>query len=188
MPTVTLPADPAALSARAPTALSDEAFVAALQDASPAHLSLALRMLGRDEDARDALQEAWFRAWRGRAAVREEAALHGWLRRIVARECLRLLRRRAMRSWLPFLAESEPPCWLPGPEVRVAEREALAAVRRAVDQLPPKQRLCWGLRFDEGWGVAEIAAALEVSVDTVKTHLGRAVATVHGRLEARHAV
>lgn len=183
MPAVTLPADPAALSA-----LTDEAFVAALQDAATAHLALAVRMLGTEEDARDALQEAWFRAWRARDAVREGAALHGWLRRIVARECLRLLRRRAMRAWLPFLAESEPPCWLPGPEVQVADREALVAVRRAVDQLPPKQRLCWGLRFDEGWAVAEIAAALEVSVDTVKTHLGRAMVTVQGRLEARHAV
>lgn len=186
---VTLPAPAAAPVAAPSRGVSEAALVAALEDAARAHMALAVRMLGAEEDARDALQEAWFRAWRGRAAMREDAALHGWLRRIVARECLRLLRRRAVRAWLPFAEGAhEPPCWLPGPEAMAAEREMVLRVRRAVDALPPRQRVVWGLRFDEGWAVGEIAATLDLSTETVKTHLARAVATVQGRLEASHAV
>lgn len=169
-----------------PVALTEPEIVAIFEASSGAHMALAVRMLGREEDARDALQEAWFRAWKARGALREPAAVHGWLRRILVAECLRLLRRRVVRAWLPFAAE--PPCWSPGPEEQVADEEARHALRRAVALLPPQQRVCWGLRFDEGWTAAEIAEVLEVSVDTVKTHLGRAVATVQGRMEARRAV
>ena len=78
--------------------------------------------------------------------------------------------------------------WLLSPEALVGDHEAVARVCRAVDALSPRQRLVWGLRFDEGWSVAEIAAVTDLSVDTVKTHLGRALGTVQGRLEAQHAV
>lgn len=173
---------PPAVTATATDA--DEALLAALRDAAPAHHALAARMLGTEEDARDAVQEAWFRAWRHRAHMREEAARHGWLRRIVARECLRLLRRRALRAWIGLDSAPEPRAWTPDPEASVGDREQVRRVRMAVDRLPPRQRLVWGLRFDEGWTVAEIAEATGLGAETIKTHLGRAMATVQARVEA----
>lgn len=177
------------LPAAAVRASPDEAFVAVLNSGAAPHLALATRMLGDAEDAREAVQEAWFRAWRHRGAVREPAAVRGWVRAIVARECLRLLRRRAMRRWLPF-GEALPD--LPDPTAAVdrvvADREAAERLRSVLDHLPPKQRLAWGLRFDEGWSVAEIAQVMEVSTETVKTHLERALATVQRRLGADNVV
>lgn len=161
----------------------DAAFTDALAEAAGAHHALALRLLGDAEDAREALQEAWFRAWRHRGSVREPAALHGWLRAIVARECYRLLRRRALRRWFPFGAR-EPADPAPAPDRSVADAEAARALRAAAAALPPKQRLAWGLRFEEGWSVGEIAAVMEVSPDTVKTHLDRALVTLRRRLGA----
>jgi RNA polymerase sigma-70 factor (ECF subfamily) len=182
---------PAGDASTAPVAAgpdTDAAFVAALESASRAHFALALRMTGREEEAREVVQEAWFRAWRHRAGVREEAALHGWLRRIVARECLRLLRRRGLQRWLSFRDDPpDAPSWLPGPEHALAEGRQLRQIRAAVDRLPPKKRLAWGLRFDEGWSVAEVAGAMEVSPDTAKTHLSRALDTVRRRLETTDA-
>lgn len=179
--TASLDADPAALP-------DDAAFVAALESAAGPHLALALRMLGREEEAREVVQDAWLRAWRHRGAVREAAALHGWLRQIVARECLRSLRRRALTRWLSWGAElPEAPSPAPGPEHAVADAQALARVRRAVERLPPKQRLAWGLRFDEGWSVPEIAAAMGTSAETTKTHLGRALERVVTETELHRA-
>jgi len=162
--------------------LDDDALGRALDDAAPAHLALAVRMLGDGDDARDAVQEAWFRAWRHRGAVREPGAVHGWLRAIVARECLRALRRRALRRWLPFTVLPEAVDPRPRPDRLLADGEARRNLLRAVEALPPRQRLVWGLRFDEGWTLAEIAAATETRPDTVKTHLERALATVQRRL------
>lgn len=170
---------PALLVQPAAASLSDAAFSAALRSAEPAHRALAGRMLGNAEDAHDALQEAWLRAWRHRGAVQAAAAVHGWLRQIVVRECLRVLRLRRLRSWLPFVDVHEPS---PGPEVALVHADTWRRARAVVERLPAQQRVAWGLRFDEGWSVPEIAAALDVSPETVKTHLSRALAHVQRRM------
>ncbi len=161
--------------------LADEAFHRVLEDSAPAMRGLAIHMLGAPEDAADALQEAWLRAWRSRAAVRDPAALRGWLRAIVARECLRAMRWRSLRRWLPFGAAT--------PELAAPETPDLvdaARIRALVARLPPQQRACFALRFGEGLTTTEIGEALNMRPDTVKTHLSRALTTVRRRLEARH--
>lgn len=150
---------------------ADLAFAALLAGEAPALAALARRLLG--SEAEDALQEAWIRAWTRRGALREPAATRAWLRRIVLRECLRALRWRGLRRWLPF---AEPPEM--ALEADPADTLALARARRAVEALPARQRAMWGLRFDEGWTIPEIAEALEVSPETVKTQLGRALQRV----------
>jgi RNA polymerase sigma-70 factor (ECF subfamily) len=61
-----------------------------------------------------------------------------------------------------------------------------ARVRALVERLPPRQRQLWGLRFDEGWTIPEIAEATGIGAETVKTHLSRALITVRGQLEPPH--
>jgi RNA polymerase sigma-70 factor (ECF subfamily) len=170
---------------RVTPALDEAAFVRVLEAGAPRLHALARRMLGDGDDARDAVQEAWIRAWTRRNQLRTEAAAAAWTRAIVARECLRTLRWRAVRRWLPF-GDALPDRAAPdaGPEDALAAAEVARRARRAAERLPPRQRLCWGLRFDEGWTVAEIAAATDLTPDTVKTHLGRALAAVQ---EAVHA-
>ena len=154
-------------------------FEAALLADGDALGALARRMLG-DNEAEDALQEAWIRAWTRRGALKDAASQRAWLRRIVVRECLRVLRWRAMRRWLPFGAEVPE---LPAPE---APNPDLLRIRRVVEALSPQQRVMWGLRFDEGWTVPEIAESLSLSPETVKTQLGRALQSVQARLEVHH--
>ncbi len=167
--------------ARLEVEIAAGAFTALLQAAEPAHRVLAARMLGNAEAANDALQEAWLRAWNQRSSLRTADAVHGWLRQIVARECLRALRRRALLRWLPFLEPVDP---RPGPESSAANTLDWRRARAIVERLPPQQRLVWGLRFDEGWTVAEIAHATSLSPETVKTHLSRALLLVQRRMGA----
>lgn len=178
-----------ALSVAVPASDPDAAFVQALSAGSSRLLALAIRMVGDEQDARDVLQEAWLRAWRARGTLRTPEALDGWLRCIVARECLRTLRWRHVRRLVGLgyddAVTADPG---PGPERTVDAARQAARVRRAVATLSPKQRLVWGLRFDEGWTVGEIAAATGLKPDTVKTHLGRALENVHARLESPHGL
>ncbi len=167
-------------------ALDDDALVAALRDALPGATLAARRMLGDVAAADDAVQEAMFRAWKSRARLEDRAAIHGWLRRIVVRECLRHLRWRAVKRFVGFggaISTDEPEgVALPEPglsaEDATERAQRIARVHALVDRLPPRQRAIWGLRFDEGWTLPQIAEALDVSVETVKTHLGRAVERV----------
>lgn len=190
-PQPVLAAEPAGHAAET---LDDAAFSAALASAEPAHRALAGRMLGNAEDAHDALQDAWLRAWRHRGSVETAAALHGWLRQIVARECLRALRVRALRSWLPFVGGQqghgveEPQEPAAGPDRTAANAQIWRKARGIVNKLSPQQRLVWGLRFDEGWTVPEIAVATGLSTETVKTHLSRALTHVQRRMGVDHGL
>lgn len=162
---------------------AEQLLCRALEAEAPALLAMATRMLGDPGDAADALQEAWLRAWTRRDALRDAGALRGWLRQIVARECLRALRWRTVRRWIPF-GEALPEAPLEG--VSPDQALDLARVRRLVEALPPRQRQLWGLRFDEGWTIPEIAAATDLGTETVKTHLSRALTAVRSGLESPH--
>lgn len=160
----------------------DAELRAAMESESARQFSLCLRMMGNEADARDVLQDAWLRAWRNREAWRGEGPAPAWLRAILVRECLRSLRWRSVRRWLPFGAQ------VPDTASPAANPEAALDAERVaclVAELPSQQRVAWGLRFSEGWSVPEIAAALELSPETVKTHLARALERVRAGLGVR---
>lgn len=175
--TASLPADASVMSGHTH---ADQAFCEALGACSEALLAMATRLLGDPSEAQDAVQEAWLRAWTRRDQLRDEAALAGWLRQIVARECLRALRWRAVRRWIPF-GQAMPDPAGQGPDLAAAMDAGTA--RAMIERLPPRQRQLWGLRFDEGWTLPEIALGTGLSQSTVKTHLERAMLTVRASLE-----
>ena len=162
--------------------LPNSAFEDALRIHAPGLRLLAGRMMGSTSEADDVLQEAWLRAWRSQDKVRDPKALGGWLRQIVVRECLRGLRWRQLRRWLPW-DEVERADVAPLADQSLADAQRQRSLQRAIDQLSPKQRLVVGLRFEEGWTIPEIAAAAEMSPETVKTHLSRAILALQAALE-----
>ena len=167
----------------------------------------AYRMLGSLEDAQDALQEAFIRAWNGRATYRGESSFRAWLYRITTNACLRILERRPRRL-VPFDsgpaaavgARPQPPAdlpWLqpypdrlldesPEPEDVVVARETIElAFLAAIQHLPPRQRAVLILRDALDWSASETASVLEMSVAAVNSALQRARATMKERLPAR---
>jgi RNA polymerase sigma factor (sigma-70 family) len=75
-----------------------------------------------------------------------------------------------------FTARAPEPAPAPDAAAQLDAGQAAAALRRRVERLAPMQRTVVQLRFGEELSIAEIAAATAIGEETVKTHLGRALA------------
>ena len=148
-------------------------------------LRLALGIVKTEEDARDVYQETFLKAWKGIRGFRNECSFGTWIFRIATNLCLDHARRRG-----PVRHE---PLEDAGAAVRLVDRsvegnpvKALEAgeLRRligtALADLPPRERLVFGLRHGEGLRLGAIAAILETTEDTARNCLYRA----HQRLRA----
>lgn len=148
-------------------------------------LAVARRLLGNEEDARDAVQEAFLNAFRSIDRFEGGSLLSTWLHRIVVNVSLMKLRRRkrkpeeSLDHLLPafrddghfverFDSGTEPA------DERLAREEEQAAVRAAIDELPDHSRTILLLRDIEGMGTNEVAEQLGITPNAVKLRLHRA--------------
>lgn len=146
--------------------------------------NLALRSLGNPEDAADAAQDAFVRAWTGLPEFRGESQFRTWLYRIVVNLCIN--RSPRLRKDLEALTHDEFP-ELPSPEgvaARVEQREFYALVHHEIERLPYQYRLLVSLRYQHDLAYEEIASLLHLPLGTVKTGLFRAKARLRESLAA----
>jgi len=162
----------------------DDAFELMVRKFGGRMLATARRLLGSEDDACDALQEAFLCAFKSSAQFRGDSALSTWLHRIVINSSLMQLRYRRRRPEEP-IDELLPQFdqngnWLDGcdcspPSDRALETfETRAMVRRCVGQLPPSHRIVLLLRDIEGLDTQEVATLLGVTTNAVKIRLHRA--------------
>jgi RNA polymerase sigma-70 factor (TIGR02960 family) len=187
-------------------AIADDTDFTALTAAYRRELHVhSYRMLGSFEEAEDAVQETYLRAWRGRESFDGSAALRAWLYRIATNVCLDAIRRsnrrppgRSLESigevpWIgPYpdrlLDEIAPP--EDQPDAVAVSRETIElAFLAAVQLLPPRQRAVLILRDVVEMSARETAGLLDMSVVAVNSALQRARATMaanrpHGRRAA----
>ena len=133
---------------------------------------LAYRMLGNAEEAQDATQEAFLRAYRALSSFRLDASFSPWMYRIATNVCLDMLRSRRPQASLDE-SPLDPPATL-SVEGAVAERERLRAVAEAVGRLPVGLRTVFLLRHEAELSYEEIAQTLGLPLNTVRTRLFRA--------------
>jgi RNA polymerase sigma-70 factor (TIGR02960 family) len=159
------------------------------------------RMLGSFEEAEDAVQETYLRAWRGRETFDGSTMIRAWLYRIATNVCLDLLRRHARRPtrahsfadvpWLqPYPDEllDQVTAGTDEPDVMVIERETIELVFLAALQvLPPRQRAAFVARDVLGWPADETADLLDISVAAANSAVQRARATMQQHLPAQRA-
>jgi len=159
------------------------------------------RMLASFDDAEDAVQETFLRAWQSRDSFDGSSLFRAWLYRIATNVCLDTLRRSSRRltnmhsfaevSWLqPYpdrlLDEVAPSD--DQPDAVAVERETIElAFLAAVQLLPPRQRAALIVRDVLGWPASETASLLETSVVAVNSALQRARATMREHLPTRRA-
>ena len=140
--------------------------------------NLALRTLGNAEEAADAAQEAFLRAWKALPEYREAAQFRTWLYRIVLNLCLnrvpRLRRELNDLTHAEMLDLPEPESTQTNPAASLEASELRACLHREIDQLPEQYRLLVSLRYQHDLPYEEIAALLNLPVGTVKTGLFRA--------------
>lgn len=147
-------------------------------------------MLGDREDATDAAQDAFVRAFRALHRFRGDCALGTWLHRIAVNVSLDAAQRRK-RAPLPYtsLGNEEsgefPEPADPGDNAQESadRRERRAVVRRALADLPEHHRAVLVLFDIQGHSYEEVAATLELPLGTVKSRLNRARLLLREKLE-----
>jgi RNA polymerase sigma-70 factor, ECF subfamily len=128
----------------------------------------ALRMLRNEADAEETVQEAFLRAHRSRRKFRGDASLKTWLYRITANLCLNRL-KKGKREALVEMAEPLPA--EPEGLNSLLDEELLQHTRRALEELPPQQKLVLTLRVYQEKSLQEIAAITGSALGTVKANL-----------------
>lgn len=136
--------------------------------------NLAYRMLGNAEDAEDASQEIFLRAYTRLTSFDRERRFSTWVLSIGSNYCIDRLRRRRF-TWLTLDdASFTLPSAEPGPERSALKREQRASVQQALQKLPEHYRLVMVLRYWQDLSYEEIAKATGLTESTIKTRLHRA--------------
>jgi len=132
----------------------------------------AMRMLGNREDAEDALQDSFLRAYRSLARYEERQAFRTWLFQILVNRCRTAAVRRQRRQRM-FLVDDNA---VASASVQPAAEstELRAELRRAIDALDPDQREAFLLKHVELLSYDEMAEATGVGVSALKMRVKRA--------------
>ncbi|HET6909426.1 MAG TPA: SigE family RNA polymerase sigma factor [Mycobacteriales bacterium] len=132
----------------------------------PALQRLAHAIAGGAAEAEDAVQEALIRVYMAWPRIRRRDAVDAYTRRVLVRELMSRRRQRLARPTGAMLSEPS----MVSADAGIAERDVL---RRALLQLPPRQRAVVVLRFLEDLSEAQTAEALGISPGAAKTHASR---------------
>ena len=143
---------------------------------------LATKILRHDEDAAEALQDAFLSAYRGLANFKSESTFSTWLYRIATNASLMKLRRRrdghvSYEQSQGADADAEPlaiPDWSTQPLEELLDSEAREVLGRQVDSLPANEKEVFVLRDIMEQSNAEVARELGLTVAAVKSRLHRA--------------
>lgn len=140
----------------------------------PAGMRIALGMMGNVDDARDAVQEAFVKAWNALARFDRRRPFGPWFYQILRNHCRDMLRSRTSRFQIEVVdehVEARPADAEAGPE-RSRERNAAAEVLwRGLERVGPEHREVLVLKELEGLRYPEIASILGIPEGTVASRL-----------------
>ena len=143
----------------------------------------ARRILRNQDDAEEAVQEAFVRAWRKRAHCRTPSAPLPWLMQITRNEAMRVAARRSRRQ-ASEIPEAEPeavPASLD--DTPIEQAITTVATEQALSVLGEDERRLLRLRYEEDLTQGQVAAALGVPEGTVKVRLHRVRARLRDVVE-----
>ena len=151
-----------------------QAFAQLMQRYTGAVFGLSYRMLGNAQDAEDAVQEIFLRAYSRLHTFDRTRKFSTWLLSIASNYCIDRLRRRRY-NWLTLddVAYSLP-SEQAGPERTALEQEQKAIVQDALQRLPENYRLVAVLRYMNDLSYDEIGQVTGLPESTIKTRLFRA--------------
>ncbi len=150
-------------------------FNAVFRRYAPYVARVALRLLGREGEVEDLVQDVFLEAHRGLASVREAGALRGWLAKICVRRATRRLRLRKLRTLLSLdaMTDAELPLDKSASPEQATE---VAALYRNLNHMAAAERVAWVLKHVEGESLDAIAALCGCSKSTVQRRLRAAQA------------
>ncbi len=189
-------AEDAALIARAQKG-DTAAFEALVRRYDRDVLRLVQRIVQNRDEARDLYQEAFLRIYRNIGRFRLDSSFYTWLYRVVTNVCLDYLRRRRSRP------EDQPPAIelnendhsqtadffdnrqdaRADPERQALGEEIGGRIRRAMEQLSPRERMIFEMKHYQGLKLKAIGEALGTSEESVKNSLFRATQKMRAQLQ-----
>jgi RNA polymerase sigma-70 factor (ECF subfamily) len=155
------------------------AFADILREHQSMVFSIAYYFLHDRSVAEDVSQEVFLRLYQNLRSIESPVHLVLWLRRVTSRACIDQARRSAARPAVAIEDAPEPAETTPPSDPMLARR-----LRRIVASLPEKARMIIILRYQEELDLAEIAAILEIPLNTVKSRLQRAQEILREKLTA----
>lgn len=165
-----------------------EAFERFVRETQEGAVRFAQGYLCDWEEARDAAQEAYVKAWSKIPTLKERDALKAWFYRLLSNHLRDRLRRRKLGNfWARLFGEGEAgrealPHAGAGPEEETMSSALRASIMGAVERLPGRQRQVFRLRSLAGLTFGEIGRTLSISEGAAKTHYARAVTVLRGDL------
>jgi RNA polymerase sigma-70 factor (ECF subfamily) len=146
-------------------------------------MTVAARILGRGDDARDAAQEVFLRAFKYLHRLDLQKPVEPWLVGITVNVCRDAVRRRDRRR-RTFVDVDVPETIdrTADPHAGLVRQQESRMLQQALDDLPQKERLAIVLRDVEGLPTSEVAAILHSSQTTVRSQVSR------GRLRLKAAI
>ena len=152
--------------------------------------------IGDPDLAESITQDCFLKAYNGRASFRGDCSVNTWLTSIALNLVRDQQRLQKFRFWRQARATAidvnDAANFLPSdecsPESRVLVREQTQQVQAALENLSANQRTVFLMRFTEDLDLSEIAAAMSMPINTVKTHLHRALKSVRAQVGAQNGI
>ena len=153
---------------------SEDAFASLVETYQTPVYNLCYRMLGDAQEAEDAAQETFWRAYQAIKRYDPQRPFMTWLLSIAAHYCIDQQRKRRLPTIdLELLPEEGAPDPTPSPEKVLARTEEERMLRKLLVELNPQDRAALIMRYWYDFSDQEIAQALSLTVSAVKSRLHR---------------
>lgn len=145
--------------------------------------TIACRYLPNEEDAKDAMQEGFLKAFISIKNYKPEATFGSWLKRIIINQCLDILRKRSLEfsednpETIPIIDDNQ---W------QFEQDISKSAILSAIEQLKEKHKIVVKLYLLEGYDHQEISEILNLPIKTSRTHLSRGKAELRDLLKPKY--
>lgn len=142
-------------------------------------LSIALKYCNNEDDAKDIYQDVFIRVYKNIKGFKFESSFSTWIYRITVNVCLTLVSKLGKHEFISVTKkydeeENEEEILTSKeltPESYSLNIEKSEAINRAMDKLTPKQKICFVLKYLEGYKIKEIAEMLNCKDGTIKKYL-----------------
>lgn len=148
-------------------------------------LSLALKYMRDEDDAKDVYQEVFIRAYRHLSKFKFESSFSTWIFRITVNTCLTHQSRKRKNMYsieehieeekLHSLERDKNLHSTENPEENSEKKEVMALIKSKLEKLSPKQKIVFTMKHFEGFKIREIAEAMQCKEGTIKKYLFEAV-------------
>lgn len=138
---------------------------------------IGIRIIGRDDELDDLVQDVFIEAIKGLKNLRDAAAIKGWFATVTVRVATRRLRMQKLKRAFGFCQVDHDAVW---PGASPEQNAAISKVYRVLKGVPAKQRAAWILRFVEQEPLDQVAKACGCSLATAKRWINEVQVVVAG--------